>query len=113
VAILPSAAFATQPLTQFLSEAKTRSFQAREQTATREQRRWEKGAALGRILPSFSARGVYQRNQFAVQVALPGRPEPIVITPQNQLDAFLQLDVPLIDVAGYHRYRQAEHAAEP
>lgn len=110
--LLPSAALATQPLARFLNAAKTNSFEAREQTATSTQRGWEKGAALGRLLPSFSARGVLQHNQYEVQVQLPGAPEPIVITPQNQLDAFLQLDVPLIDISSYHRYRQAQHTAE-
>jgi outer membrane protein TolC len=36
----------------------------------------------------------------------------LVITPQDQLDAFLQLDVPLIDLASYHRYRATTALAE-
>ena len=110
--LIPSAVWATQPLTEFLNAAKTHSFDAREQIATSDQRRWERGAALGRLLPSFTARGVYQHNQYDVQILFPGATEPVVITPQNQLDAFLQLDVPLIDIASYHRYRQAHHMAE-
>jgi len=35
-----------------------------------------------------------------------------VITPLNQLDAFLQLDVPIIDLASYHRYKAASALAE-
>lgn len=111
LALLPSTAFATQPLSEFLAQGKARSFDAREQKATAEQRGWESNAALGRLLPSFSARGIYTRNQYEAVVTLPGAPKAITIQPQDGLDAFLQLDVPIIDLASYHRYRQAGHLA--
>src|SRR5690606_34252968 len=71
-ALLPSQASAVQPLEQFFDAARVRSFDAREQRVTSEQRDWERGAALGRLLPSFSATGIYQRNQYEVAVQLPG-----------------------------------------
>jgi outer membrane protein TolC len=112
LSLAPSQAFALQPLTVFLQGAKTANFDAREQAATVEQRYWEASAALGRLLPSVSARGVLQYNQYESVAKLPsasGTPVSIVITPQFQKDAFFQFDLPLIDVASYHRYEQAKH----
>lgn len=110
-ALLPSQASAVQPLEQFFDAARVRSFDAREQRVTSEQRDWERGAALGRLLPSFSATGIYQRNQYEVAVQLPGTAQRLVISPYNQFDAFLQLDIPLVDLANYYRYDQAKHIA--
>ncbi|MEY2933174.1 MAG: hypothetical protein RL033_3923 [Pseudomonadota bacterium] len=98
-------AAATQPLGEFLERAEKQNFDAREAQATEQQRAAEADGAFGRLLPSLSARGVYTHNQYEAAVTAPaGR---LVITPQNQLDAFLQLDVPLIDLANYHRYHAA------
>lgn len=111
-ALLPGQALAVQPLEQFFDSARVRSFDAREQRATSEQRDWERGAALGRLLPSFSATGIYQRNQYEVAVQLPGSTQRLVISPYNQFDAFLQVDIPLVDLANYYRYDQAKHLAK-
>jgi outer membrane protein TolC len=106
-------AFATQPLETFLAGARSSSFDAREQAATVEQRNWEHEAALGRLLPSLTARGVYTRNQYeSVIPAGPITPVDLTITPQNQFDATFQLDVPIVDLANYHRYKQAGHLAK-
>lgn len=102
-------ASALQPLEEFVASANSANFDAREQSAVVDQRGWERSAALGRLLPSVSALGIYQRNQYEVQATLPGTTEAIILSPQNQVDAIFQLDVPLIDVANYHRYRQAKH----
>lgn len=101
---------ATQPLEFFLSRAHTYSIGTRESAATRRQREAEADAALGRLIPSFSARGVYT-NQHETIGRFPGAPEPIVITPGNQVDAFLQLDVPLVDLANYYRYKASAAVA--
>lgn len=106
-----SPAQATQPLDAFLERAKTQSFDAREATATERQRASEADAAIGKLTPSFSARGVYTRNQYEAAVQLPGTATKLVITPLNQLDAFLQLDVPIVDLANYHRYKAASALA--
>lgn len=105
-------ALATQPLETFLENAKTQSFDTREAGATEQQRAAEADAALGRLTPAISARGVYTRNQDEVAIQLPGTASTITITPSNQLDAYLQLDVPLIDLANYHRYKAAGAVAE-
>ncbi len=103
---------ATQPLESFLDRAKTQSFDAREAIAAAQQRSSEADATLGRLTPAFSARGVYTRNQYEGAVQLPGTGTRLVITPLNQLDAFLQLDVPIVDLASYHRYKAASALAE-
>lgn len=115
-------AHATQPLDTFLERAKFQSFDAREASATERQRGYEADASLGRLLPAFSARGVYTRNQNEVAATFPGATDPmtgvmtpptrLVITPLNQLDAFLQLDVPIVDLANYHRYKASRALAE-
>lgn len=111
----PSIAGATQPLEEFITGAKGHAYDAREQGAAKDQRDWEKAAALGRLLPSFTARGVYTRNQYRVAIPAgsfgPGSPE-AVIQKYDGLTALLQLDVPLVDLANYYRYKQAKHMAE-
>jgi outer membrane protein TolC len=104
-------ASATEPLQAFLDRSKTHSFDAREAAATEQHRSAEANAALGKLTPSFTARGVYTRNQEEVTITLPMGPS-VVITPLNQLDAFLQLDVPIIDLANYHRYKAAQALTE-
>jgi outer membrane protein TolC len=110
-----SSALATQPLDSFLERAKTQNFDSREAVATVKQRSAEADTALGKLTPAFSARGVYTRNQYEVAATLPtngtAAPVRLVITPRDQLDAFLQLDVPIIDLANYHRYKAASAIA--
>jgi len=113
--LLSGSAQATQPLDAFLERAKTQSFDSREASATYQQRSSEADVALGKLIPSFTARGVYTRNQSEVAAELPvaagSPPVRLVITPLNQLDAFLQLDVPIIDLASYHRYKAGQALA--
>jgi len=103
---------ATQPLESFLEAAKTSSFAAREASATERLRSADADTAFSRLTPAFSARGVYTRNEAEVAILNPASGTKLVITPQNQLDAFLQLDVPIVDLASYHRYRAASALAE-
>jgi len=109
---LTSTAYATQPLDAFLARAQEGSFDAREASATERQRAAEADSALGRLTPAFSARGVYTHNQREVAAQLPNVPERLVITPLNQLDAVFQLDVPIIDLASYYRYKAARALAD-
>lgn len=111
LALSAASASATEPLPTFLERARQHSFDAREAQATEVQRDAEASAALGKLVPSLSARGVYTRNEEEVAAQLPGLPEKLVITPLNQLDAYLQLDVPIIDLASYHRYKAARATA--
>lgn len=111
LAAAPREARATQPLDEFLAHARTHSFDAREGRAATHQREAEVDTALGRLLPGFTARGIYTRNQFEVGFQSPTAGN-IVIQPRNQLDAYLQLEVPLIDVGSIYRYKSAKKAAE-
>lgn len=110
ILLAPGQASAVQPLETFLAAARQSNFDVRAQRATVEQRDWEKESSLGRLLPAASARGVYTRNQFDVVIP-PGAFGPQskggVITPYDQVDLFLQVDVPLVDLAAYQRLHQA------
>ena len=106
----PTTALATQPLEEFVSRARTEAFDAKELEATERQRDAEAGAALGRLLPVASVRGVYSRNQYESAITLPGGPT-VVITPQDQLDAFFQVDVPIVDASGYYRWKSTKGIA--
>jgi outer membrane protein TolC len=103
---LSSVALATQPLDAFLARASTQSFDSREAAATHEQRGAEAGEALGSLTPSFTARGIFTRNQTEVAATIPDQGN-LVITPLNQLDAIFQLDVPIINLSNYYRYKAA------
>lgn len=110
--VCPEAALATQPLSAFLEKAESVNFDAREVRALIEQGEAEADAAFGRLLPSFTARGTYTRNQEEVAIMLPGVDREIVITPRDQFDAALRLDVPLLDLGNYYRYRAGRARAE-
>jgi outer membrane protein TolC len=107
-------AAALQPLSVFIAGAKTASTDQRVAALTAEQQDADALTALGRNLPAASARFVYTHNQFeskidpsqfAGGIMLPAAvtSKPLVIQPYNQLDAYFQLDVPLIDLAGWAR----------
>lgn len=100
---LPTPAFALQPLGTFIAAANDRNPDAIAAKATIRQRSAEAKGQLSKLLPAFTARGVYTRNQYEAAVTLPGGPS-LTITPQNQLDAFFILDVPIIDLAQFARY---------
>ncbi len=106
-----SPALALEPLETFLDGAQSQNFDLREQALLQVQREWETNTALGRLLPSFSARGIYQFNQYAAEFTVPGSMPPVTATilPQHQLDAYFSIDAPLIDIAGHHRHKQAGH----
>lgn len=106
-----SEAQAIEPLSTFIDGAKSQNFDVREQAYLQVQREWETNTALGRLLPSLSARGVYTFNQFEAAFTVPGSmpPQTATILPQHQLDGYFALDAPLIDVAAHHRHKQAGH----
>jgi outer membrane protein len=120
-AVMPTSAFAQQPLEEFLVGARRTNSDLQVAAATIEQQEGESLAALGRALPSLTARGVYTRNEYEVRLdpssflgsaAPAGVPsQSFIIQPLNQLDATVQLDVPLLDLAAWQRVT-AQHAAE-
>lgn len=113
---LPAApALALQPLADFLSGARRASVDDREAAVTALEADNDALVTLGHALPSFSARGTYTRNQYDVTIPFsltPGAPPTVfTIQPADQWDAFLELDVPLIDLAAWTRARAAKAAA--
>src|SRR5271154_1865801 len=63
------AAFALQPVTEFLERAKTWNPQNRAAQATTAQRDAEVAVSTGSLLPNFSATGTYTRNEYEVTTA--------------------------------------------
>ena len=102
-----------QPLTAFVASTGQSNPDAREATSIAEQRAAEVDVAWGRIVPAFTMRGAYTHNQFASEATLgpPGSPV-VTITPQDQLDGTLTLDVPLIDIAAWRRVSAASSLSD-
>lgn len=113
--------FALQPVDDFLAHARTWNPQNRTARAATAQRSAEVEVSTGQSLPNFSATGSYTRNQYEVTTAalIPPGSLPAglsfpntVIQPQNQLDASLVLNVPLIDVGQWERRAAAKSTLE-
>jgi outer membrane protein TolC len=104
-------ALALQPLDEFVKGSRTANLDAREAKLGIEQRSREREVALGRVLPTLRATATYQRNQFKAEVSVPSQagqpPTTVTITPEDQLDAQVQLTVPLVDVGGWVRVSAA------
>src|SRR5262245_61228537 len=66
--LLAGPAFALQPLSEFLAGARRANLDQQLAALTVAQQEGESLAALGRALPSFSARGTYTRNQFESKI---------------------------------------------
>lgn len=58
------------------------------------------GQARASLLPRLTASAGYTRNEVASEVELPGE-APVVITPLDQLEATVRLDVPLVDLGAW------------
>ncbi len=115
----PKLAFALQPVSEFLAHAETWNPQNRAAQATTEQRDAEVSVQTGGLLPALTAKGSYTRNQYEVTTGalIPAGSLPAgvsfpssVIQPQNQLDAVIQLDVPLVNVGTWDRRSVAKSA---
>ena len=107
---------ALQPLSEFLAGARRDNTDERAALLAAVQQEAEALAALGRTLPVATARGVYTRNEFEAKidpaefgVSLPSGlgATTLVIQPYNQFDGYFEVDVPLVDVAGWTRTRAA------
>jgi outer membrane protein TolC len=107
-------AHALQPLTSFVEAARTHNVDNAEAVAGLEGQKAQADLALGRALPGLGARGVYTRNEIQV----PFGPIPGIIDTQvfiqryNQLDAFLTVNVPLVDLASFQRIGAAQKGTD-
>lgn len=120
VAPIPTAAHALQPLEEFLAGARQANTDLEIARIQTEQRHADALSTLGEQLPSLSARGVYTRNQYEAAVSTAfatagsDSARSITIQARNQLDAYLQADVPIVDVGSWERMdsaRATERAA--
>ena len=100
------AASALQPLENFVSAARQHNPSNAEAHATRDAASADADAALGRALPGVSLKGTYTHNQY--EVGLGG----LTITPQNQIDGFATVGVPLVDLSKFARIAGANRAAD-
>jgi outer membrane protein TolC len=99
-------AMALQPLDAFLASARGRNFDRREALQVVEQRDKDSDGAWRKLLPVVGARGAYTYNQYEAKAALPqadGTRLEAVITPQNQLDGYLTVDVPIVDLSAWSK----------
>lgn len=113
-----TAVHALQPLDAFLQGARKANHDNREANATSTQRLAEADVSQAKLYPVFTASGTYTFNQYEVAfpVALdPTNPDNVtnlVIQPQHQLDANLQISVPLVDFSAWRRISAANATAE-
>ena len=103
------------PLEHYLDVASTMSFEARSARSSQSQRGAERDQAVWQLLPRLSMKAGYTRNNPEVTIDIPvgnGEFKTAIITPLDQLDGTVQLDLPLIDVGGWLRVSQASELAE-
>jgi len=111
-----SSAYALQPLEQFAERARAQSFDARESAATVAAKREESARAWQALLPSATLRASYTRNQYPASSSVPANPatgapgRTITILPEDQLDAFAIIDLPLVDIARWSLVSASKHA---
>lgn len=104
-------AYALQPLSEFIASAQKRNPDNLEATATARQGAAQSDVARANYLPSFTAQGVYTRNQYDARFALPNGPT-VTIQPHNGLDAYFVLSVPIINVGAWEQHRAARANAD-
>lgn len=108
----PARAHAQQPLSEFLAAADHAALDVREARAALHQSQSQVDEARARLLPSLSAQGTYQRNEFEAAFANPMTGERIVIQPFDALTATFSLSVPLVDIGAWSGFFQSEALAE-
>jgi outer membrane protein TolC len=97
-------------LESFLQASHARAIQNREAQAQVAVEEAAKDAAKSDLLPALSASAGYTRNQYEIAIQVPdgtGATRPIVTTAQNQLDATLRAQAPLVDIPSFVNVRTA------
>lgn len=106
---------AQAPLDVFLAAGRAHAIDLREAELNREIARSQVDEARARWLPSFTASGGYTRNEVDVVVTIPTgatTSTQATITPIDQADLTLQIDVPVIDVGAWLTFASTEGSAE-
>ena len=106
---------AQQALDAFLAAGREHALDLREAELNRAVARSQIDEARARWLPSLSATGGYTRNEVDVVVTIPTSATTstqATITPLDQADLTLQVNVPLIDVGAWLTFAAAEASAD-
>lgn len=113
-ATLGAAPASAQSLTAVLAAARDHAIDVREAEALREEARAAVDEGRARLLPSFTATGAYQRNEYEVIVTIPTGADPVnaVITPYDQLSATLTVSVPIVDLSAWETFFASERSAD-
>jgi outer membrane protein len=111
IVLAPAALRAQQPLETFLDSAGALAFDVREAGAALSLARSRADEARGRLLPSATAIGTYQRNEYEAMFTNPMLMRPIAIQPFDSLTATFTLAVPIVDVGAWSSFFQAEAIA--
>jgi outer membrane protein TolC len=101
-----AAASPAPTLADFLAAARDGALEVREQRANVDEREAAERVEGANLLPRLSVAADLLRNEYDVTVDIPRGPEPpltATIQPDNQVDATIELDVPLVDVAARRR----------
>ncbi|MBL8922956.1 MAG: TolC family protein [Myxococcaceae bacterium] len=117
VVALVAAQAGAQPksLQEFLANADEQNVDRRLSLEQRQRSEAEFRAAWTALFPSLTASATWTHNQFEAVANFPnpatGMVNKLVIVPQDQLDAVLRLDVPLIDTTRWFRALAANTAS--
>jgi outer membrane protein TolC len=107
---------ALQPLSDFLSAAKTNNLDDREARELAEQRIGEAEQQWTKLLPTLTAQATYTRNQYEASVTLPAAageaPRTAVITPLDQRDLVFTAQATIFDLGQIHRAQGADATAD-
>jgi len=112
--VAPNGAHA-QRLRPFLDAASTHAIDVREAEALADQARGSVDESRARLLPSFTASGAYQRNEYEVVVSIPtgtGTTNDATFTPYDQLSATFTLNVPIVDLSAWVSFSASERSAD-
>ncbi len=118
-AMAPPPAAAQQPLSDFLAGSDHASIELRAVETSVDAAWAQTDLARARLLPSFTAAGIYQRNEVQVQLNLGcadgtmtcASPRIANIQLYDVFNASFQLNVPLVDVQGWTSFFAAEESA--
>src|SRR5215470_7742395 len=114
--LFTASAHALQPLEEFVTAARVKAPDNQEAKASREVLDADNDVAWGRVLPGVTAQGTYTRNQYESIVTLPGmggQPDiNVTITPSDQWNGFIALNVPLINLANFWQIKAARLSRE-
>src|SRR5262245_19509625 len=108
-ALAPQSVRAQQPLSEFLESASEIAYDVRESEARLSLARSQVDEARGRLLPSITSIGTYQRNQYDAVFMNPMGT--IAVQLFDSLTATFSLAVPILDVGSWSLFFQSEALA--